>query len=56
MFNLFKNKNENKLQKEFEKKLAEATEAQRNGNIERYAQLTAEAEELLKKIEQIEKK
>lgn len=42
------------LQAEYAKKLTEAVEAQRNGKIELYANLTVESEAILKKIETLE--
>lgn len=51
MFNLFKTDPRKKYQREFEIKLKEAVDAQRNGNIELYSRLTTESEEILKKIE-----
>ncbi|MFY7992402.1 MAG: DUF6435 family protein [Bacteriovoracaceae bacterium] len=53
MFGFLKSDPKKKLQQEFEKKLADAVEAQRNGNIELYAKLSTEAEEILKKIEEL---
>jgi len=55
MFNIFKPDAKKKYQKEFEAKLTAAVEAQRNGNIELYSKLTAESEEILQKIENLEK-
>lgn len=51
----FKTDPKAKLQKQFNQKLQEATDAQRNGNIELYAKLTEESEQILKKIEELEK-
>lgn len=56
MFGLFKKDPIKKLQEDYAKKLSEAVEAQRNGKIELYANLTVESEEILKKIEELEKK
>ena len=53
MFGFLKSDPKKKLQQEFEKKLADGVEAQRNGNIELYAKLSTEAEEILKKIEEL---
>ena len=44
MFGLFSKSPEKKLQAEFEKLSKMAFEAQRNGNIRRYSELTAEAD------------
>lgn len=40
-----------KAQKAYEAKMKEAMKAQRSGDIQRYAELMTEAEELLKQIE-----
>ena len=55
MFNFLKSDPIKKLKKDFEKKLTESVEAQRNGNIELYSKLTTESEEILKEIERLEK-
>lgn len=55
MFGLFKKDPIKKLQEDYAKKLTEAVEAQRNGKIELYANLTVESEAILKKIEELEK-
>jgi molybdenum-dependent DNA-binding transcriptional regulator ModE len=55
MFNIFKTDPIKKLKKDFENKLTEAVEAQRNGKIELYAKLTTESEEILKELELLEK-
>jgi molybdenum-dependent DNA-binding transcriptional regulator ModE len=55
MFNMFKTDPIKKLKKDFENKLTEAVEAQRNGKIELYAKLTTESEEILKELELLEK-
>lgn len=55
MFGLFKKDPIKKLQEDYAKKLTEAVDAQRNGKIELYANLTVESEEILKKIEELEK-
>ncbi len=41
-----------KLQKEYEKKMQEAMNAQRSGNIQLSAQLNQEAEEILAQIQE----
>ncbi len=55
MFNIFKTDPAKKLQKLYEKKLEEAMQAQRNGNIELFAKLSVEAESLLKKLDEVTK-
>jgi molybdenum-dependent DNA-binding transcriptional regulator ModE len=55
MFGIFKKKPKEKLEAAYAEKLTQAVEAQRNGKIELYAQLTVESEEILKKIEELEK-
>jgi hypothetical protein len=54
MFGIFKQDPLKKLRDEYARKLTEAVEAQRNGKIERYGELTVESEEILKKIEELE--
>ena len=56
MFEFLKSNPNKKLEKEYSQKMEEAMKAQRNGNIDLYAQLTAEAENILRKIELIAKK
>jgi cell fate (sporulation/competence/biofilm development) regulator YlbF (YheA/YmcA/DUF963 family) len=51
MFGLFSKSPEKKLQAEFEKLQQQAFEAQRNGNIRGYSELTAEAEAVRQQIE-----
>lgn len=54
MFGIFKTspeKNLQKMQQAYEKKLADAMHAQRNGDIRKYSLLTEEAQELHRKIE-----
>lgn len=55
MFSLFKSNPIKKLHKTYGIKLEEAMLAQRNGDINSYSMLTAEAEEIWKKIQQLEK-
>jgi molybdenum-dependent DNA-binding transcriptional regulator ModE len=55
MFGIFKRDPVKKLEEEYARKLTEAVEAQRNGKIERYAELTVESEEILKRIEELKK-
>ncbi|MFP5459534.1 MAG: DUF6435 family protein [Bacteriovoracia bacterium] len=54
MFSFLKKDPIKVLQAEYAKKLTEAVEAQRNGKIELYANLTVESEAILKKIEALE--
>lgn len=54
MLNFLKKDPVKVLQAEYAKKLSEAVEAQRNGKIELYANLTVESEAILKKIEELE--
>lgn len=56
MFDFLKTDPKKKLEKEYSQKMEDAMKAQRNGNIDLYAQLTAEAENILRKIELIDKK
>ncbi|MCB1145714.1 MAG: Lacal_2735 family protein [Leptospiraceae bacterium] len=51
---LFKKDPLKKLRKEYDKKLAEALQFQRNGKIPQYAEKTAEAEEVLAEIKKLE--
>ncbi|MEH0862311.1 DUF6435 family protein [Halobacteriovorax sp. DPLXC-1] len=44
-----------KLEKKYQKKLVEALEAQRNGNIALYSELSSEADKILKEIEELER-
>lgn len=53
MFNLFKSSPLKKLQKEHESLLTQAFQAQRNGNIRLYSTLTAEAEALRVRIDEL---
>ncbi|MBY0515876.1 MAG: Lacal_2735 family protein [Bacteriovoracaceae bacterium] len=54
MFNFLKKDPKKKLEEEYAKLLTQAVDAQRNGKIELYAQLTVQSEEILKKIEVLE--
>ncbi|GLS26619.1 DUF6435 family protein [Marinibactrum halimedae] len=54
MFSLFKTDPTKKLKKAYSAKLEQAMQAQRNGDIRTYSQLTYEAEEIDKKIQEIE--
>lgn len=54
MFGLFKSsaeKQTQKLQQAYEKKLTEAMNAQRNGDIRSYSMLSEEADKLLKELQ-----
>ena len=50
MFGLFKKDPLKKLQKEYEAKLEEAMQMQRNGKIREYSFLSSEAEDIRSKI------
>ncbi|WP_153913682.1 DUF6435 family protein [Shewanella sp. TC10] len=54
MFSFFKTNPINKLEKQYSILLEKAMHAQRNGDIRSYSNLTAEAEEVLKKIQILE--
>ena len=54
MFGIFKKDPVKKLRKQYERKLTEAMQAQRSGDIKRYSELTAESETLLAKLEALE--
>ena len=54
MFGLFKDAPAKKLEKAYYKKLEEAMHAQRNGDIRSYSMLTAEAETMRAKMQQIQ--
>ncbi len=56
MFGLFKKDALTKLNKDYNALLQKGLDAQRNGKIELYANLTAQAEEVLKEIEVLEAK
>jgi len=51
MFGLFRKSPLKRLQEDREALLTKAFQAQRNGNIRLYSTLTAEAEELMERIE-----
>ncbi len=53
MFNLFKKSPSQKLEKEYNKLLEQARDAQRSGDIKLYAELSAQAEEVWKRIESL---
>jgi hypothetical protein len=54
MFSIFKSNPTKKLNKLLNIKLEQAMHAQRNGDIKSYAELTLEADQLHKKIVEIE--
>jgi len=53
MFGLFKSDPAEKLQKEYMSLLEQGMHAQRNGDIRKYSELTEQAENLLKKINEL---
>ena len=53
MFGIFKRDRLNSLQKQYEKLLEEAMNAQRNGKIEEFGELSYESEKLYKEIQKI---
>ena len=55
MFSIFKQDPIKKLNKQLSIKLEQAMQAQRNGDIRTYSQLSAEADEIDKKIDKLEK-
>lgn len=54
MFGLFKNDPLKTLQDEYAKRLEQARDLQRNGDIKGFAELSAQADELLKQLESLE--
>jgi hypothetical protein len=56
MFSFFKKDPLKELNKQYLQKLEDAMHAQRNGDIRAYSMLTSEAEDILKKIEVLDKK
>ena len=56
MFSFFKSDPIKKLKKQYEEKLTEATNAQRSGDIQKYALLTAESEKIWTEIESLNNK
>ena len=56
MFGLFKKDPVKELQKEYESLLQKGMALQRGGDIKGYAKITAEAEEVLKKIQELKQK
>ncbi|WLD56731.1 DUF6435 family protein [Salinispirillum sp. LH 10-3-1] len=55
MFGLFKQNPTKKLQNAYERKLSEAMQAQRSGDIRQYSLLTEEAEAIFAQINNAEK-
>lgn len=55
MFSFLKSDPSKKLNKLYDAKLEQAMQAQRNGDIRNYSQLTFEAEAINKQIEALEK-
>ncbi len=53
MFGLFKKDPIKKLEKEYEKLMEEAMQIQRGGDIKAYSAKVAEAEEVMKKIDEL---
>ena len=56
MFGWLSKNSVEKLKKQYEKKLEEAFEAQRNGDIKTFSKLSFEADEILKQIDNEEGK
>jgi hypothetical protein len=56
MFGLFKSDPTKKLKKQHEILMKKAVDAQRNGNMALFANLSSEAEEIYKKIKELEAK
>ncbi|WP_020584451.1 DUF6435 family protein [Endozoicomonas elysicola] len=54
MFSFLRSNPAKKLKKRHSALLEEAMNAQRNGNIRKYSQLTAEADEVYKQIQQLD--
>ena len=54
MFGLFRKNPLEKLEKGYQDKLQQAMEAQRSGNIQRYAELSEEADGIYQKIKALE--
>ena len=55
MFSFLKPDPIKKLEKLYQKKLAESVKYQRKGDIETYSRLSFEADEIIKKIDEIKK-
>lgn len=54
MFGLFKKDPAKKLQKEYEELMKKAVEAQRNGKMELFANLSAKADQICKELDKLE--
>ena len=54
MFNIFKSNPINKLNKQYQQLLTQGMEAQRGGDIRKYAELTEQAEKVYSQIKQLE--
>lgn len=54
MFSLFKKDPVKKLRQQYNDKLQEAMNAQRNGDMRAYAELTEEAQSIFQEIERLE--
>lgn len=54
MFNIFKSNPIHKLNKQYQLLLTQGMEAQRNGDIRKYAELTEQAEKIYSQIKQLE--
>lgn len=54
MFGLFKSDPKKKLQKQYAKLMEEAMQLQRGGDIKGYAKKVAEAEEVSKKLDELD--
>jgi molybdenum-dependent DNA-binding transcriptional regulator ModE len=55
MFGIFKRDPVEKMRKEFSRLSEQAIQAQRNGNIALYSELTKKADDLMDEIEKLEK-
>ena len=56
MFSFFKKDPKKELQKEYEKLMKEAVEAQRKGDIDNYSTLSAKANDIAKEIDKLDDK
>lgn len=56
MFGLFGNSEKKRLQKEYAKLMEKGLQAQRNGKMAEYADWSAKAQEVYKRIQEFEKK
>lgn len=54
MFNIFKSNPTKKLNKQYQQLLTQGMEAQRSGDIRKYAELTEKAEKIYSQIKQLE--